>query len=402
MLDHRDFVCEGTGENIFVVADGAGRHAAADRLDPRRHQPPVGHADLARSRLPRSSSATSPAPSCTLADELFLTGTAAELVPINEIDDHAVGDGRPGPITRAVQKAFDDALHGRDRALPRVAGPVPVPRASMHPWSERITEAAASAARVRHAWAARLSSSNLERTHRRHDTDPALRHHPARRHAGRGMSLSADEKLRVVHALDELGIDFIEAGFPTSNPKEDELFALLRARALAHADDRRLRHDAPARRGRRRGRRPARAGRVLRAGLHARRQDLGLHLEKVVRVAREENLAMIADSVAFLVAAGQARDLRRRALLRRLPRRPRLRAALPAGRARAPAPSSSCSATPTARRCPSQVTRGGRATCARRSARRRASASTATTTPAAASPTRSPRSRPARARSRAR
>ena len=48
-----------------------------------------------------------------------------------------------------------------------------------------------------------------------------------------------------------------------------------------------------------------------------------LHLEKVVRVSREENLAMIADSVAFLVGAGQARHLRRRALLRRLARRPR-------------------------------------------------------------------------------
>ena len=41
------------------------------------------------------------------------------------------------------------------------------------------------------------------------------------------MSLSADEKLRVAHALDALGIHFIEAGFPASNPKEVELFELL-------------------------------------------------------------------------------------------------------------------------------------------------------------------------------
>ena len=41
------------------------------------------------------------------------------------------------------------------------------------------------------------------------------------------MSLSADEKLRVAHRLDELGIDLIEAGFPASNPKELELFELL-------------------------------------------------------------------------------------------------------------------------------------------------------------------------------
>ena len=44
---------------------------------------------------------------------------------------------------------------------------------------------------------------------------------------GEGMSLSAAEKLRVAHALDRLGIHFIEAGFPSSNPKEEELFELL-------------------------------------------------------------------------------------------------------------------------------------------------------------------------------
>ena len=42
-----------------------------------------------------------------------MTGTAAELTPIREIDDHPVGDGRPGPITRVIQGEFEDALHGR-------------------------------------------------------------------------------------------------------------------------------------------------------------------------------------------------------------------------------------------------------------------------------------------------
>ena len=60
---------------------------------------------------------------------------------------------------------------------------------------------------------------------------------------------------------------------------------------------------------------------------------------------------MIAESVAFLVAGGQARRLRRRALLRRLPRRPRLRAGLPARGRRRAAPRRSPCATPTARRC---------------------------------------------------
>src|SRR5438105_10441288 len=53
---------------------------------------------------------------------------------------------------------------------------------------------------------------------------------------GEGMSLSAEEKLRVAHRLDELGIDLIEAGFPSSNPKELELFDLLSRERLEHAE----------------------------------------------------------------------------------------------------------------------------------------------------------------------
>ena len=53
---------------------------------------------------------------------------------------------------------------------------------------------------------------------------------------GEGMSLSAEEKLRVAHRLDELGIDLIEAGFPSSNPKELELFGLLAGERFRHAE----------------------------------------------------------------------------------------------------------------------------------------------------------------------
>jgi branched-chain amino acid aminotransferase len=53
-----------------------------------------------------------------LADEVFLCGTAAEMVPVREIDDHRIGEGVSGggrgPITEAVQTVFLDALHGRD------------------------------------------------------------------------------------------------------------------------------------------------------------------------------------------------------------------------------------------------------------------------------------------------
>jgi branched-chain amino acid aminotransferase len=50
-----------------------------------------------------------------LADEAFLCGTAAEIVPIREVDDRPLGaDGR-GPVTKDIQQAFFDAVHGRDR-----------------------------------------------------------------------------------------------------------------------------------------------------------------------------------------------------------------------------------------------------------------------------------------------
>ena len=52
---------------------------------------------------------------------------------------------------------------------------------------------------------------------------------------GQGMSLSAQEKVRVVRKLDELGIGLIEAGFPGSNPKELELFEMLAEVELAQA-----------------------------------------------------------------------------------------------------------------------------------------------------------------------
>jgi 2-isopropylmalate synthase len=122
---------------------------------------------------------------------------------------------------------------------------------------------------------------------------------------GEGMSLSAQEKLRVAHRLDELGIDVIEAGFPSSNPKELELFELLA--------DERFEHASIAAFGMTRRRDSAAEEdpglRVL-AGCFAPVCTLvgktwALHLEKVVKAGRQENLQMIADSVAFLTTQGK-------------------------------------------------------------------------------------------------
>src|SRR3954471_9300361 len=122
---------------------------------------------------------------------------------------------------------------------------------------------------------------------------------------GEGMSLTASEKVRVVHKLDELGIDLIEAGFPASNPKELELFALLERERLSHATIAAFgmtrRRDVSA---------DADPALRLLADCFAPVCTLvgktwSLHLDKVVRVSREDNLAMIGDSIAFLVAQGK-------------------------------------------------------------------------------------------------
>jgi 2-isopropylmalate synthase len=122
---------------------------------------------------------------------------------------------------------------------------------------------------------------------------------------GGGLSLTAQEKLRVVHALDALGVDMIEAGFPASNPKEQELFSLLASERLEHAEI-----VAFGMTRRREAQAAEDAGlRVLAESFAPICTIVGkasvLHVEKVVRVSREENLAMIADSVGFLVGAGK-------------------------------------------------------------------------------------------------
>lgn len=112
LLDDHGHVCEGTGENIFVVWEGriVTPPPAASILDGITRKSAIQIArdlgievierDIARAEL-------------YVADEVYMTGTAAELVPVREIDDHTIGDGTPGEVTRAVQTAFDDALHGR-------------------------------------------------------------------------------------------------------------------------------------------------------------------------------------------------------------------------------------------------------------------------------------------------
>jgi len=111
LLNPNGYVTDGSGENVFVVRDGtlltpplaAGCLAGITRESIMRIAEdegiPVREADLVRTEL-------------YLADEAFFTGTAAEVVPIREVDDRVLGD--PGPITRRVQEVFQAAIRGKD------------------------------------------------------------------------------------------------------------------------------------------------------------------------------------------------------------------------------------------------------------------------------------------------
>jgi branched-chain amino acid aminotransferase len=112
LLDDHGHVCEGTGENIYIVRDGEiatpGQHnSILDGITRRSVIQIAG--DLGYKVLERNIARAE----LYLADEVFLSGTAAELVPVREVDDHPIGAGQPGEITRVLQKEFDDAIHGR-------------------------------------------------------------------------------------------------------------------------------------------------------------------------------------------------------------------------------------------------------------------------------------------------
>ena len=126
LLDDRGNVCEGTGENVFVIKAGViyTPPQAASILDGINRKSCMQIArDLGYELVERDIARAEVA----LADEVFLTGTAAELTPLREIDDVQIGEGVPGPVTREIQACFDDALHGRDARYADWVDLVPVP-----------------------------------------------------------------------------------------------------------------------------------------------------------------------------------------------------------------------------------------------------------------------------------
>lgn len=105
MLDVNGHVSEGSGENLFVVRDGVLYTAplSASILNGITRDAVV---TIARDLGYEVREALVPREFLLIADEVFFTGTAAEITPIRSIDHTPIGEGRRGPITRAIQERF--------------------------------------------------------------------------------------------------------------------------------------------------------------------------------------------------------------------------------------------------------------------------------------------------------
>jgi branched-chain amino acid aminotransferase len=112
MLDSAGYISEGTGENIFIVRDGvvytpplsAGILGGITRDTVVRLLTDLGH-EVREQLMPREL--------LYMADEVFFSGTAAEITPVRSVDHIEVGEGKPGPITRSVQDRYLGIAGGR-------------------------------------------------------------------------------------------------------------------------------------------------------------------------------------------------------------------------------------------------------------------------------------------------
>ncbi len=113
LLDAAGFVSEGAGENVFLVKDGtiytpdlsAGALNGITRNTVLYIAKDLG-LEVVQKRITRDE--------CYIADEMFFTGTAAEVTPIRELDRVQIGAGQRGPVTEKIQNAFFDIVNGRN------------------------------------------------------------------------------------------------------------------------------------------------------------------------------------------------------------------------------------------------------------------------------------------------
>jgi len=131
MLDTEGYVAEASGENVFIVRHGILQTPPLTAVLPgitrdavltiaRTLDIPVKETRFTRDEM-------------YIADEMFFTGTAAEITPVREVDDRRVGSGKPGPITKKIQEAFFDIVRGKDALFSHWLDPVREERAEGRP-----------------------------------------------------------------------------------------------------------------------------------------------------------------------------------------------------------------------------------------------------------------------------
>jgi len=122
LLDPEGYVAEGSGENVFIVRDGViytpeltsclngiTRNTILNLSKEAGYQ-------LIEKRITRDE--------VYIADEAFFTGTAAEVLPIRELDGRTIGAGRRGPVTTKLQSMYFDQVKGRREQFPEWLTPV--------------------------------------------------------------------------------------------------------------------------------------------------------------------------------------------------------------------------------------------------------------------------------------
>jgi branched-chain amino acid aminotransferase len=113
LLDTDGYVAEGSGENVFMVRKGVIKTPPLTSILEGITRETV--IQLAAERGMRVVEERFTRDELYIADEAFFTGTAAEITPIREVDNRTIGTGRPGPVTKDLQAAFFEIVHGRDR-----------------------------------------------------------------------------------------------------------------------------------------------------------------------------------------------------------------------------------------------------------------------------------------------
>ncbi|MBM4287106.1 MAG: branched-chain amino acid transaminase [Deltaproteobacteria bacterium] len=112
LLDSAGYVAEASGENIFLVKNGVIKTPPLTAILPGITRDCV--LTLARDLGISYQEDRFTRDELYIADEVFLSGTAAELTPVRQLDDRSIGSGRPGPVTQKIQEAYFAAVKGEN------------------------------------------------------------------------------------------------------------------------------------------------------------------------------------------------------------------------------------------------------------------------------------------------